>query len=509
MNSILNKLSLKDEEELYIPETESFIVLKNYILETMPKTTQKAMINMALDLLKQVLFRMYKATDYNLLVKRVSQYIDECQTFSKHMSEAIKDSGWAVSTARNVYCALKRALSLTAISPEFVHKIKFVQSQLVTKEDRYIPSQKVKEDSLKRELFQKWADILRDTTNNRSSASIQAILRFYNGILPKLELKIDSIKDLENIDKEYLAIKFDDKEYIRFLNLSQPQLRWLKILIVNILDIQIKPDVFTQIIKKKQNIIEDDGSDKHRLSPTELQALYEQVRDDIRDELIYMLFVTTGMRIGGLVKIRLEHVAEINGAAVIAKPSGRTLEKGSKWFTFVINNRVNELLTQWIKNLRPNNGSPYLFPGRCDVPYLKEASVRKRFHTWCKKAGLSGTHLHPHSLRHSYGHLLLEAGNSVHEVSKLLGHSNIATTEMFYLKESSADVAKRANIPWLTKPEKQDNLPKFLIPSSSTQTNSAGAQLKEKQDRERKRRMKNMAKIGGFVVKASLDSVQE
>ncbi len=56
---------------------------------------------------------------------------------------------------------------------------------------------------------------------------------------------------------------------------------------------------------------------------------------------------------------------------------------------------------------------------------------------------------------------------------------------MFYLKESSADVAKRANIPWLTKPEKQDNLPKFLLPSGSTQTNN-GAQLKEKQDRERK-----------------------
>jgi len=88
-------------------------------------------------------------------------------------------------------------------------------------------------------------------------------------------------------------------------------------------------------------------------------------------------------------------------------------------------------------------------------------------------------------------------------------HSNIATTEMFYLKESSADVAKRANIPWLTKPEKQDNLPKFLVSSGLTQTNSAvsaGAQLKEKQDRERKRRMKNMAKIGGFTVKTSLES---
>ncbi len=64
----------------------------------------------------------------------------------------------------------------------------------------------------------------------------------------------------------------------------------------------------------------------------------------------------------------------------------------------------------------------------------------------------------------------------------------------------------------------QDNLPKFLVSSGSTQTNS-GAQLKEKQDRERKRRMKNMAKmayfcpapsaLGGFTIKTSLESVQE
>jgi len=48
-----------------------------------------------------------------------------------------------------------------------------------------------------------------------------------------------------------------------------------------------------------------------------------------------------------------------------------------------------------------------------------------------------------------------------------------------------------------------------LVSSGLTQTNSAvsaGAQLKEKQDRERKRRMKNMAKIGGFTVKTSLES---
>ena len=508
MNTQLNIISNVDDG--FIPETESFTVLKAYLIDSVPKSIPKAALAMAIDLLKQILFRMYKATDYPLLVKRASTNLDECQLFSKHMADSLNDSGWATSTTRNVSCILKRVLLLTSIPPEFVAKIKYVQTKPATKQDADLCAG-AKENEIKKKHFQEWATILRDTTNNKSSNSIKAILRFYNKILPKLEIDVNNLQAIDIDHKQFMAIKFDN-EYIKSLKLTQPQLRWLKILFVNILDLKIQPTAFTQIIKKKEHLIDDDGSDKHRLTPNELQTLYEQVQGDVRDELIYMLFVTTGMRIGGLVKIRLEHVAEINGATVIAKPSGRTLEKGSKWFTFVINNRVNELMTQWIKNLRPNNGSPYLFPGRCDVPYLKEASVRKRFHTWCKKAGLSGTHLHPHSLRHSYGHLLLEAGNSVHEVSKLLGHSNIATTEMFYLKESSADVAKRANIPWLTKPEKQDTLPKFLVPSGSTQTNSAygaGAQLKEKQDRERKRRMKNMAKIGGFVVKTSLESVQE
>lgn len=486
----------EEEETQYIPETESFMILKNYVLENMPKTTQKPITIMALDLLKQALFRMYKATDYSLLVKRASQYIDECQSFSKHVAESIKDSRWAMSTSRNVFCVLKRVLGLTAISPEFINKIKFVQASTIPKQDRDLPSLKLRDDQEKKELFHKWAALLRHTTNNKSSASIQAILRFYNTILPKLELNIQNTKDLENIDKEHLAIKFD-KKYIEALNLNQTQLKWLRTLLVDLLGISIEKDGFSQFIKKKHSLIQaDDGGDKHRLSAKELQLLYEQVQGDVRDELIYMLFVTTGMRIGGLVRIQLNHVAEISGSNVVPKTTGRTLEKGSKWFTFVINARVSELLVLWIKNLRANNGSPYLFPGRCEVPHLKEASVRKRFHMWCRKAGLSGAHLHPHSLRHSYGHLLIEAGNSVHEVSKLLGHANISTTEMFYLKESAVDVAKRANIPWLAKPEKHEILPKFL--SSPLNASSLDEELKEKKNQERKRRMKNMAKMMDF-----------
>ncbi len=472
-------LDVNENDDLipYIPETDSFIQLKKYFMDECPKTISLASLTMATDLLKQILFRMYKATDYGLLVKRTETHLDECQLFSKHMAESLNDSGWAISTSRNISSIMKRFLRLTTLSPAFIDKIRHTQS--VIKQKPIEP----------RDC--EWIEIIKKTTNNRSQGSINNILKFCKRILPKLDISDPS--NINNDEKEYLNIKID-KDFISKLGLNQNQLRWLKILLNNILKLNIPENVFKQFIVKKHSILDDDGRDKHRLSANELDVLYNHVKGNIRDELIYMLLVTTGMRIGGLVKIKLNHVVDISGITVTVKQTGRTLEKGNKWFTFIINNHTSKLLENWVRTQRPNNGSDYLFPGRGDVPYIREGSVRKVFHSWCEKAGLKGDHLHPHSLRHSYGHLLVEAGNSIHDVSKLLGHSSIATTEMFYLKESSAEVAKRANIPWLQKPEKENNIPQFLMKETNKET-------KDKIDHERKKRMKNMAIIKGFNIK--------
>ena len=476
-----------NESDGYIPETDGFIQLKNYFIDNCPKTTSLASLTMATDLLKQILFRMYKATDYGLLVKRATTNLDECQLFSKHMAEALRDSGWALSTSRNISSILKRFMRLTALSPAFIDKIRHTQT--IIKQKEVCATNAV------------WIDVIKRTTNNRSEASINNIVRFCKKIMPRLGIET---ANLDNDEKAYLAIKIDS-DFVKQLDLNQNNLRWLKIFLINILELDIPEHVFKQFIVKKPSIIEDDGSDKHRLSAQELDILYQQVKGSLRDELMYMLFVTTGMRIGGLVKIKLEHVAEVSGNTVVVKQTGRTIEKGNKWFTFIINNHVNSLIELWIKTKRPNNGSVYLFPGRGDIPYIREASVRKAFHRWCEAAGMKGKHLHPHSLRHSYGHLLLEAGNNIHDVSKLMGHANIATTEMFYLKESSADVAKRANIPWLQKPEQEEMMPKFLTSKTAKEKTTD----KERQDRERKKRMKNMAKMSGFTIKTPLNKIAE
>jgi site-specific recombinase XerD len=44
-------------------------------------------------------------------------------------------------------------------------------------------------------------------------------------------------------------------------------------------------------------------------------------------------------------------------------------------------------------------------------------------------AGLKGEHIHAHSLRHSFAHIL-ETGNKQELVSKMLGHTSTLTTEI-------------------------------------------------------------------------------
>lgn len=75
--------------------------------------------------------------------------------------------------------------------------------------------------------------------------------------------------------------------------------------------------------------------------------------------------------------------------------------------------------------------SPWLFPSRGASGRLTRRRVGQMLNDLALKAGLDPQHVHPHALRHSFATHLLDGGADVRVVQVLLGHADIATTEIY------------------------------------------------------------------------------
>ena len=134
---------------------------------------------------------------------------------------------------------------------------------------------------------------------------------------------------------------------------------------------------------------------------------------------------------------------------------------------------------------------------------MSTETVRHYFHVICLKAGLTGNQFHPHALRHSFAHILLESGNSSAVVASLMNHSSSVTTEKFYLRESAEELTARANIPWLQGQDKKRKLetvlPVFLDDSKHAKEHKA---KKERQINKSKTHLASLAMFKPLPVDA-------
>lgn len=112
-----------------------------------------------------------------------------------------------------------------------------------------------------------------------------------------------------------------------------------------------------------------------------------------------------------------------------------TRPKTKKPIPVPLNERAMEIFTI----LETTKEGPYLFKGVC--------SVRKAYATASKKSGVKVT---PHMLRHTFATALLSKSVPIAHVSKLLGHGDISTTQIYadvlpeYLRESIAVLDKKS-----------------------------------------------------------------
>ncbi len=71
----------------------------------------------------------------------------------------------------------------------------------------------------------------------------------------------------------------------------------------------------------------------------------------------------------------------------------------------------------------------FVFPGRGGGP-ISQRAVQIRIRQLAARQGLF-KHVHPHMLRHSFASHVLESSGDLRGVQELLGHADIATTQIY------------------------------------------------------------------------------
>ncbi len=141
---------------------------------------------------------------------------------------------------------------------------------------------------------------------------------------------------------------------------------------------------------------------------------------NIEDKLIVTMLYGLGLRISELSTVKLENI----------KNEWITIYgKGSKARELPILENVKRLIKAYITQYGPKE---FLFE-KYDKP-MSSAQLRYRLTKLFRVAGLKVT---PHQLRHSFATHLLNNGARISDVSELLGHETMATTQV-YTKLGSA-----------------------------------------------------------------------
>jgi len=152
----------------------------------------------------------------------------------------------------------------------------------------------------------------------------------------------------------------------------------------------------------------------------------ESDRLSLRDHAMLELCYSSGLRLSELVSLNLTDV-DFSSATL------RVTGKGKRQRELPIGSYALQALQEWLR-IRTTFT---VASGHEDAIFVSDRgrristrNVQKRFAEYALKRGLS-QHLHPHKLRHSFASHLLESSGDLRAVQELLGHADLATTQIY------------------------------------------------------------------------------
>ncbi len=146
----------------------------------------------------------------------------------------------------------------------------------------------------------------------------------------------------------------------------------------------------------------------------------------IRDKAILELLYATGIRVSELVALPIQGIFWNEG---VLKVSG----KGSKERLIPVGETALKWLRRYCSEVRSriptSAGREEVFLSRLGKP-LSRQSVWKLLKQYALQAGIR-ERISPHTLRHCFATHLLERGADLRSVQMMLGHADIATTQIY------------------------------------------------------------------------------
>ena len=142
-----------------------------------------------------------------------------------------------------------------------------------------------------------------------------------------------------------------------------------------------------------------------------------------RDRCLFEMIYSSGLRISEAVGLNVQDIDFREGIV-------RVMGKGSKERIAVFGPQAAVWLTRYIKEVRPDlttAANQALFVGKNG----KRLSRKGIWKNYAKYAALAGTSSKVHTLRHSFATGLLQGGADLRTVQALLGHAELATTQVY------------------------------------------------------------------------------
>lgn len=148
--------------------------------------------------------------------------------------------------------------------------------------------------------------------------------------------------------------------------------------------------------------------------------------DDMRDLAMLELLYATGLRVSELVNLKSREVNLDSGYLI-------TVGKGNKERLVPVGESARARIAAYLGTVRqkadPQLQSPYLFLSRLGGAMSRQAFwniIKKRAELAAIRKNIS-----PHTLRHSFATHLLENGADLRSVQIMLGHADLASTQIY------------------------------------------------------------------------------